>query len=206
MANGQTAFGPRGLALPAEGEARHGELCLARGVRLARGRMHEVMGESADIFALAAAACAGGPVVWIAPQRDVASLSPTGLQAFVDPARLILVACGDRRELLWAGETALRDRLGPCVILELKDGPDLRESRRLQIAAEESGAIGLVIIHGRARTSASETRWQCDPGSEGGWDWVCTKNKRGRPAAWRASWRGEADAPDLVALVLPASA
>ncbi len=189
-----------------QGPAAHGEIRLAQPVRLARGRVHEVMGDSADIFALAAAARAVGPVLWIGLKRDVDTLAPTGLQRFVDPARLILVSGGDRSELLWAAEQALRARSAPCVILELRDGPDLRESRRLQIAAEESGAIGIVLVQGRARTSAAETRWRCDAAAGDGWGWLCTKSKRGPPGAWRVSWMGNDHAPDLVALVASASA
>lgn len=189
-----------------QGPAAHGCIRVAQPVGLARGRVHEVLGEGADIFALAAAAAATGPVLWIGLKRDVESLAPTGLQRFIDPGRLILVSGGDRGELLWAAETALRARSAPGVVLELRDGPDLKESRRLQIAAEESGAIGLILVQGRARTSAAETRWRCDAVTGGMWDWVCTKSKRGRPGAWRASWRGKTHAPDLVALAAAASA
>jgi len=189
-----------------QGPAAHGHIRLAQPVELARGRVHEILGESADVFALAAIAAASGPVLWTGLRRDVGSLAPTGLQRFIDPARLILVFGGDRGELLWAAETALRARSAPCVILELKEGPGLKESRRLQIAAEESGAIGLILVQGRARTSAAETRWQCDAVREDAWNWICTKSKRGRPGAWRVSWREKTDAPDLVALVAAASA
>lgn len=186
--------------------AAYGEVCLGQPVGLARGRVHEVLGEAADIFALAAAAGTAGPVLWIGPERDVRSLAPTGLQRFVDPARLILVSGRDRREILWAGETALRARSALCVILQLRDGPDLKESRRLQIAAEESGAIGIILIQAGARMSATETRWQCEVIDRENWKWVCIKNKHGKPGAWQVSWKGRADAPDLVALVAAASA
>ena len=188
------------------GPAAHGEITLARPLRLARGRVHEVMGDSPEVFALAAAARVAGPVLWIALPRDAGSLAPTGLQRFVDPARLILVVGIDRGECLWAAEQALRARSAPCVILELKDGPDLRESRRLQIAAEEGGAIGLVLLQGRARTSAAETRWRCEALAGEGWEWICIKSKRGAPGAWRVSWMGNNHAPDLVALAASASA
>ncbi len=188
------------------GPAAHGEIRLAGPVSLARGRVHEVMGDSADIFALTAAAAAKGPVFWIGVSRDVETLAPTGLQDFVDPARLVLSIGLNRAETLWAGEQALRSRAAPCVIVELQDGPDLKESRRLQIAAEESGAVGLVLVHGRARASAAETRWTCDAAAGDGWVWNCTKSKRGPPGAWRASSSGKHHAPHLVAMAASATA
>ena len=188
------------------GTAGHGEIRVAGPVRLARGRVHEVRGDGADIFVLTAAAAATGPLFWIGTAREINTLAPTGLQGFVDPARLVLTVGLTRAETLWAGEQALRSRAAPCVIVELQDGPDLKESRRLQIAAEESGAIGLVILHGRAKTSAAETRWTCEAAAGGGWVWICTKAKRGTPGAWRVSALGKHHAPDLVPLAASATA
>lgn len=186
--------------------ASHGEIRLAPCLRLARGRVHEIMGDSAEVFALIAAGALEGPVFWTGSSRDVESLAPTGVQAFLDPARLVLTIGLNRGEVLWAAEQALRARCAACVVIELHDGPDLKESRRLQIAAEESSAVGLVVLHGRASTSAAETRWRCDAIPGGGWVWTCTKCKRGMPGAWRASWKGRHHAPDLVALAATASA
>ena len=82
----------------------------------------------------------------------------------------------------------------------------MTESRRLQIAAEEGGAIGLILLRDRANTSAAETRWECRAASGGGWDWICTKRRRGVPGAWQVSWKGRPHAPDLVPLAATASA
>jgi protein ImuA len=186
--------------------AAHGEIRLAPCISLARGRVHEIMGNSADVFALIAAGAAIGPVFWIGLSREVESLAPTGMQDFLDPARLVLTIALNRGECLWAAEQALRARSAACVIAELQDGPDLKESRRLQIAAEEGGAVGLIILHGRASTSAAETRWQCEAAPGGRWIWICTKRKRGMPGAWHVSWKGKHHAPDLVPLAATASA
>lgn len=194
----------RAAGLPA-GAARVG-IRLAPGLELARGRVHEVLGDSADVFALIIAGAAGGPVFWTGTSRDAGSLAPTGIQDFLDPARLVLAIGLNRAEILWAAEQALRARSAACVVIELQDGPDLRESRRLQVAAEEGGAIGLILVRGRASTSAAETRWQCSAAAGGGWVWTSTKHKRGRPGAWRVSWKGRHHAPDLVPLAATASA
>lgn len=188
------------------GPVDHGAVALPGPIRLLKGRTHELTGDSAEMLALAAVAMGQGPVVWVGGARETASLAPTGLQAFLDPARLILVTGLYRTERLWAAEQALRARCAPVVVLELRDGPGLKESRRLQIAAEESGAIGFVIIHGRAQTSAAETRWRCEALPDGGWAWACLKNKRGPPASWRAAWVRNDNAPRIGPLAAAASA
>ena len=165
-------------------------LCLSGPVRLAKGRVHEVMGDSADMFAVLAASRLSGPIIWIGLGRDIGSLAPTALQDFIDPARVILTEGISRGEVLWAAEQALRARCAPCVILELSRGPSLRESRRLQIAAEEGGGVGLCLIHGRAHSSACETRWTCEASNAGEavWNLSLNKNRKGELGAWRVSW------------------
>ena len=91
-------------------------------------------------------------------------------------------------------------------LAEFPGGLGLYQDGRLQIAAEEGGALGLILVRGRAFTSAAETRWQCDAGAGGGWVWTSTKSKRGTPGAWRVSWKGRHHASDLVPLAATASA
>lgn len=165
-------------------------LCLSGPVRLAKGRVHEVMGDSADMFAVLTASRLSGPIIWIGLARDIGSLAPTALQDFIDPARVILTEGISRSELLWAAEQALSARCAPCVVVELSGGPNLRESRRLQVAAQEGGGLGIILIHGRAHTSACETRWHCaaSRGDENAWLWSLTKNRRGELGSWHVNW------------------
>ena len=65
-------------------------LTLSGPVNLVKGRVHEVSGDSADMFAVLAASKLQGPIIWIGVSRDIASLAPTALQDFIDPARIIL--------------------------------------------------------------------------------------------------------------------
>ena len=176
-------------ALPA-----HGSVKLDGKLTLMRGRVHEVTGHSADILALALASALTGVVIWIGNRRQITSLTPTGIHPFVDPARVLLVIGNDRREILWASEQALRTVGVACVIIELSEGPDLTESRRLQIASEDSGATGLVLVSGHTQTSAAQTRWQCSSVAESNADWIwrCQKNKRDRLSHWKARWQGGA--------------
>ncbi len=179
------------------------DLAVAGPVRLSKGRIHEVTGEAADLFAVAVAARTSGPIVWTGLARSVCSLAPTSLQSFLDPDRIILAMCVSRTEILWAAEQALRSPAAACVVAELGDGPDLRESRRLQTAAEEGGSIGLVLIGRQTSSSAAETRWRCEASSEAdlAWVWTLTKNRKGKPGAWRARWNGKTDAQNAIHLV-----
>ena len=179
------------------------DLVVAGPVRLSKERIHEVTGEAADLFAVAAAARTSGPIVWIGLARDVGNLAPTSLQSFLDPARIILAICVSRKEILWSAEQALRSPTAACVVAELGDGPDLRESRRLQIAAEEGRSIGLVLISGPTSSSAAETRWLCETSSEAdfAWVWTLIKNRKGKPGAWQARWNGKKDAKNAIHLV-----
>lgn len=165
-------------------------LCLSGPVRLAKGRVHEVTGDSADMFAVLTASRLTGPIIWIGLARDIGSLAPTALQDFIDPARVILTEGISRSEVLWAAEQALRARCAPCVVIELSGGPNLRESRRLQVAAQQGGGLGIILIHGRAHTSACETRWHCAASCSGenAWLWSLTKNRRGELGTWHVNW------------------
>jgi len=190
----------------------HGHLRIAEAISLRRGRIHEVMGDSADVFAVIAASRLTGPVVWVGDPDKVESLAPTALQEFFDPARVILTVGMTRKEILWAGEQAMRAAGIACVVMELRDGPDLRISRRLQIVAERSGCTGIVLISGRARNSVSQTRWECvaTHGAAGDWEWRCIKNRQGRLGAWQVQWSGSRDGKagkeDLVRLAAAAAA
>ena len=83
----------------------HGALPLADTVELAFGRVHEATGDAADMFAiLAALADFRGPILWIGGKEELGTLAPTGLQEFLDPARLILAIGASRLEMLWAAE------------------------------------------------------------------------------------------------------
>ena len=188
-------------------QQKHGVISLARAVRLSRGQVHEALGNSADSFALIVAAAAGGPVVWAGMGCDLGSLSPGGGQSFIDPSRLLISEGVTRTDVLFAGEQALRCDGVSCVVMQLEQGPDLKESRRLQLAAEEGGAIGLALINGRAQTSAAHTRWRCNAiyGSRVTWLWTCVKSRKGETGAWRVAlcggghgWDGGEYGPDLI--------
>lgn len=71
---------------------------------------------------------------------------PPGLGDVVDRRRVLLVRCSDRRQLEWAVDQALRTS-GVGAVLVRYDVEDERRLRRWQLAAEASGALGLVVRH-----------------------------------------------------------
>ena len=167
-------------------------LDFGRQVALRKGRIHEVSGPGADMFAILAAAEQARGVLWMGLYRDIISLCPTGVQAYLEIEDLILVEAVSRGELLWAADQALRAQGSFCVILEMPDMLSLKESRRLQLAAEQGGGIGLILLRGGVSTSAAQTRWHCAPAvaETPTWDWRCEKGKNGEAGAWRATHQG----------------
>jgi len=198
-----------GLTSGSDFAAQLDEICLSNTEPLAKRRVHEIEGVSALGFAFALTGNVQGLSFWIARDGKARSLRARGLQAFFDPAHLTCVQTANRSENLWAAEEALRCRGAGLVILQIDTGPNLFESRRLQIAAQAGGTIGLVIIGRRAQSSAAQTRWQCtssvDPDQD--WQWELTKNKQGRLGKWTV--RGDPDPtlttpPDLLPQTLSA--
>lgn len=186
----------------------HGVIALGKTVELHCGRIHEVSGDASDMFAVLTASKMSGPIVWIGLRRDVSSLAPTALQQFVDPSRLVLTEVSSRQEGLWACEQALRSKGANCVVCELDVGPNLKESRRLQISAEQSGSVGLILFNGHAQTSACQTRWQCHAlcDDDASWTWKLTKNKSGNLGAWRVRIGEQENAPGTFHMAATTSA
>lgn len=174
-----------------------------------RGRIHEVQGTSADGFAAAMIAKAGGSSLWAGRRRDIHSLSPNALLRYFDVSKLTLTECLTRKEILWAADQALRSKGFESVVLQLHQGPNFNESRRLQIAAEAGRSTGLVIINGHAQSSAAQSRWQCTPlktttsaaANDHIWQWDCTKNKSGTLGAWQVRWKEDGYAAGYVDMV-----
>jgi len=176
---------------------------------LQRGRIHEITGTANDSFAVVMAAKLKGPIVWIGRGRDVATLTPTALKSFIEPTRVVLTEGSSRKEVLWAAEQVLRSKGAALTIIQLSLGPDLKESRRLQLAAEQGRGLGLVLIEKRAQSSAAQTRWSCEPvvsaanddGLSGQWLWEITKNKSGPVGRYAVKWRGGTDETHNVHMV-----
>jgi len=79
-------------------------------------------------------------------------------QAGLAPDRVICVEAGDDKAVLACFEEALRHPMPGTVVADVSHR-SMTASRRLQLAADGSGVIGLPLRHWRRQTDASEF-WQ----------------------------------------------
>lgn len=162
------------------------------------------------------------PVIWIAPRipgRE--SLYGPGLLSFgLDPADLVIVRVPSDSDFtataLWAMEEALRAPAVGIVCAEI-ESLDLTASRRLQLAAEAGGGLGLLLrpaprsSDGASRETAlpptaSVSRWRISslPGApaqeawlparlpgQPRWNAELLRVRGGRPKTWQLEWRDD---------------
>jgi hypothetical protein len=91
-------------------------------------------------------------LVWIAPPYE--PYAPALAQQGIELGRLIVVRPASATEALWAAEQALGSGVCAAVLLWLK-GTDDRWLRRLKLAAEAGGALGVLFRPGRHRFESS---------------------------------------------------
>lgn len=120
----------------------------------------------------AAALRAGAGLVWIAEDmaaREIGLPYGRGFEASgVDPGRLVLVRARRPREALWAMEEGLKTRGAAAVIAESWIAPgayNLAASRRLLLAAQRGGGLGLLLLlraagEGARLSSAAPLRFE----------------------------------------------
>jgi len=154
---------------------------------LAKGAVHEFLGTAATCLATLVAARLQGPVLWCLDAARREDPYGPGLVALgFDPSRLILARCQGAKEMLWTMEEGLRSTALALVIAEPEADVGLIESRRLQLAAEAGGTLGLILREGgdggRLAPSAVASRWRIDPLSGGGWS-VALRRCRGMAVA-----------------------
>ncbi|MBC7669628.1 ImuA family protein [Caulobacter sp. DWR2-3-1b2] len=179
---------------------------------LPRGAWHEVggagLGEETSAAPTAFSAlllrplATQGAVVWVMRRDD---LHVPGLVNLGFPSeRLILVKARDEAEVLAVLEDAL-STIGVVAAVGEAEAPDLKAGRRLQLACEKRGSIGVLLRRrpfggpvGKMREvsgSAAQTRWritaapsQPPPGDLGlgppRWRVELERCRGGRPGAW----------------------
>ncbi len=162
---------------------------------LRAARVHEVCGPAATAFAAVTCAQGGGGVLWIRESWQPEALNPVGLSAFFDPARLLVAQPANHIDALAVAEEALREGVLSHVVAEISRPLDLREGRRLQLAAKAGQTTGLCLIPEGMGSNAAETRWRCAPvfDAAAGDDstlqrWDLMKNKSGTIGAWHVRW------------------
>jgi hypothetical protein len=91
-------------------------------------------------------------VVWISPPHE--PFAPALAQQGIELNRLIVIRPPSATEALWAAEQALNSGVCSVVLLWLK-GSDDRWLRRLKLAAEAGGALGVLFRPERHRFEPS---------------------------------------------------
>ncbi|GBQ33111.1 hypothetical protein AA12717_4121 [Gluconacetobacter sacchari DSM 12717] len=162
---------------------------------LALGALHEVAGGGRDALHAAAAAqfSAGiaartrGKVLWIVTRQDL--FAPGLMQAGLPGRRVIYVQARSDVDVLACFEEGLRHGGLGAVVAEVARLP-MTASRRLQLAAEMSGTLGMAIRRWRRPAGASDfgqptasvTRWRVS---------VLPSTALPVPGVGRARWRLE---------------
>ena len=140
---------------------------------LSLGALHEIAGggngaldgAAAALFAAGIAARTKGKVLWCIVRSDL--FAPALAQAGLAADRVIYVEAGDDRTVLACMEEGLRHG-GPSVVIAEIARLTMTASRRLQLAAEGGGTIGLALRRWRRQTEATDfgqptaamTRWR----------------------------------------------
>ena len=156
-----------------EGGARHRRAVLPFGIKaidgrlpgggLALGALHEgtgggngaIDGAAAALFAAGIAARTRGRVLWCVTRQDL--FAPALAAAGLAPDQVIYVEAGDEKSVLACFEEGLRHPKLGTVVGEIAH-LSMTASRRLQLAAEGSGVIGLALRRWRRRAEAAEFR------------------------------------------------
>lgn len=140
---------------------------------LALAALHEVAGAAtrmddgaaATLFVAGIAARTRGKVLWCVRRPDL--FAPALAQAGLPPGRVLYVEAEDEKNLLACFEEGLRHGGLGAVVAEVSRLP-MAASRRLQLAAETGGTLGLALRlpHSRGgvdpygQPSAALTRWR----------------------------------------------
>jgi protein ImuA len=130
---------------------------------LALGALHEVAGGSngavdgaaSAFFTAGIAARTRGQVLWCVTRQDL--FAPAVAQAGLLPERVIYLEAGDEPSVLACFEEGLRHRGLGAVVAEVAR-LSMTASRRLQLAAEGSGAIGIAIRRWRRQNGGHRLR------------------------------------------------
>lgn len=140
-----------------------GGLSLGAVHEISEGGVRGAEAAVAPLFAAGILARLSGPVLWCLHSRDL--FAPALARVGLHPDRVIYCETWKDSEILPAMEDGLRHRGLAGVVGELMRLP-LTPSRRLQLAAEDSGVVALVVRRSSQHleeTNAAFSRWRVSP-------------------------------------------
>ncbi len=140
----------------------------------------------------------GGACLWIGLSGNV---FPVSLKTFgVKPERIIFVHLMQNKDALWVMEEALKCNGLSAVVAELRE-IDFKQSRRLQLAVEQSRVTGFILRNElkKMSTTACAARWRISPmpsesvdGLPGigfpRWQVELLRVRNGQPGNWIMEW------------------
>ena len=143
----------------------------------------------------------GGICVWVSYSRRI---YPPALKRFgVNPDRIIFIDVQREKDVLWVTEEALKCHGIAAVICETRL-LSFMESRRLQLAIEQSQVTGFILRKDVKvlNTTACTARWtvrplrsKLRPGMPGvghpRWQVELLKVKNGQPGVWNVEWKNQ---------------
>lgn len=145
-----------------------------------------------------------GAVLWLNAKQTV---FPHALTTFgVAADKIIFVTLKKEKELLWATEEALKCKSLAAVVSEAADF-SFTDSRRFQLAVEESGATGFMLRRNpRNLTTACISRWRIHSLSSNAiqglpgvgfprWQVELLKVRNGKSGTWQMEWKEGKFAP-----------
>lgn len=140
----------------------------------------------------------GGVCIWISLSGN---LNPVALKSFgVEPDQVIFIRLIRDKDVLWAMEEALKCTGLAAVIAELRE-IDFKQSRRLQLAVEQSRVTGFILRNqsNKISNTACAARWKISPlpsepvdGLPGlgfpRWQTELLRVRSGQPGNWIVEW------------------
>ncbi len=143
-----------------------------------------------------------GAAIWISNTR---TLFPAAMKNFgIEPHQIIFIDLKNEKDILYAIEEALKCNRITTVIGEVKN-ITFKESRRLQLAAEQSRVTGFLLRHQAKvlNTIACVSRWRITSlpselinGMPGvgfpRWNVELLKVRNGKPGSWKIEWSANA--------------
>jgi protein ImuA len=139
------------------------------------------------------------PSIWISSSKLI---FPPSLKSFgIDPHKIIFIQSKKPKEILWTIEEALKSDGVASVVGEINEISFI-ESRRLQLAVEQSKVTGFLLRQNpKNLATACVTRWRVKsiPSEKGSipgigfpkWNVELLKVRNGKPGCWQMQWHNE---------------
>ena len=139
----------------------------------------------------------GSPSVWVSPSKII---FPPALKVFgIDPQKILFIQSKEPKEILWTIEEALKSDGVASVVGEINEIRFI-ESRRLQLAVEQSKVTGFLLRQNpKNLATACVTRWRVKsiPSEKGSipgiafpkWNVELLKVRNGKPGCWQMEWK-----------------